>query len=102
MAKKSKIVDYTDIPENLNEHPFYGFELDENQKAFRDAIWSADKTIVFCNAKAGTGKTTIATGVADLLVKYGRYNGIVYISSPCMEEKQGYLKDLLVKEWRIK
>lgn len=95
MAKKSKVVDYTDIPENLDNHPFYGLELDDEQKAFRDAIWSKDKPIVFCNAKAGTGKTTIATGVANLLVKYGRYDGIVYISSPCQEEKQGYLKGSL-------
>lgn len=95
MAKKSKVVDYTDIPENLDNHPFYGLELDDEQKAFRDAIWSKDKPIVFCNARAGTGKTTIATGVANLLVKYGRYDGIVYISSPCQEEKQGYLKGSL-------
>ena len=71
MAKKSKVVDYTDVPETLENHPFYGLILDDEQRAFRDAIWSQDKTIVFCNAKAGTGKTTIATGVADLLVKYG-------------------------------
>ena len=95
MAKKSKIIDCSDVPETLVNHPFYGLELDNEQQAFRDVIWSPDKTIVFCNAKAGTGKTTIATGVADLLVKYGRYDGIVYISSPCMEEKQGYLKGSL-------
>lgn len=91
MAKKSKTVDYTDVPETLNNHPFYGLELDEEQQAFRDAIWSKDKLIVFCNAKAGTGKTTIATGVADLLVKYGRYDGIVYIAAPVQEAKQGFL-----------
>ena len=91
MAKKSKTVDCTDVPETLNNHPFYGLELDEEQQAFRDAIWSKDKLIVFCNAKAGTGKTTIATGVADLLVKYGRYDGIVYIAAPVQEAKQGFL-----------
>lgn len=91
MAKKSKTVDYADVPETLNNHPFYGLELDEEQRAFRDAIWSKDKLIVFCNAKAGTGKTTIATGVADLLVKYGRYDGIVYIAAPVQEAKQGFL-----------
>lgn len=95
MAKKMPKVDYADVPETLENHPFYGLELDEEQQKFRDAIWSKDTPIVFCNAKAGTGKTTIATGVANLLVKYGRYNGIVYISSPCQEEKQGYLKGSL-------
>jgi predicted ribonuclease YlaK len=46
---------------------------------------------VFCNAKAGTGKTFIATATANLLVQYGRYDGIVYISSPTQEQKLGYL-----------
>ena len=91
MAKKSKVVDYTDIPENLDNHPFYGLELDDEQKVFRDSIWSKDKDIIFVNAKAGTGKTTIATAVADLLVKYNRYDGIVYIAAPVQESKQGYL-----------
>ena len=78
-------------PKNLNDHPFYGLVLDEQQKAFRDAIWDPDKLVVFCNAKAGTGKTFIATATADLLVKYGRYDGIVYISSPTQEGKLGFL-----------
>ena len=91
MAKKMARVDYTDVPETLENHPFYGLELDDEQKAFRDAIWSTDKLIVFCNAKAGTGKTTIATATADLLVQYGRYDGIVYIAAPVQEAKQGYL-----------
>lgn len=90
MAKK-KIVDYTDIPETLEEHPFYGLILDDDQKKFRDAIWDKNKLIVFCDAKAGSGKTTIATGVANILVKYGRYDGIVYIASPTQEQKMGYL-----------
>lgn len=90
MAKKSKIIDYTDVPETLEGHPFYGLELDDEQKIFRDAIWNPEKLIVFCNAKAGCGKTTIATGVADLLVKYGRYDGIVYIAAPVQEAALGY------------
>ncbi len=80
-----------DIPRDLKEHPFYGIELDEEQKIFRDAIWNPDIDIIFCNAKAGTGKTTIATGVANMLVQYGLYNNIVYIMSPYGERKQGWL-----------
>ena len=38
-------------PKTLTDHPFYGFTLDEEQIAFRDAIWSPEKLIVFCNAK---------------------------------------------------
>lgn len=94
MGKKINI-NYENPPETLKEHPFYGLELDEEQEHFRDMIWSKDKLIVFCNARAGTGKTTIATATADLLYKYGRYKGIVYIASPTQEQKQGYLKGSL-------
>lgn len=79
------------VPQELSEHPFYGLELDEYQKRFRDAIWDTEKLIVYCNAKAGTGKTTIATATADLLCQYGLYDGIVYIAAPTQEQKQGYL-----------
>ena len=92
MARKSISISYDNPPETLSEHPFFGFKLDEEQAKFRDAIWDKDKLIVFCNARAGTGKTTIATATADLLVKYGFYKGIVYIASPTQEQKQGYLK----------
>lgn len=70
---------------------FYGIRLDEEQKKFRDAIWDESKRIVFCNARSGTGKTTIALGTANLLYHMGNYNKIVYIVSPTMEQKVGYL-----------
>ena len=92
MAKKSTSITYDNPPEVLSEHPFFGFKLDEEQEKFRDAIWDKEKLVIFCNAKAGTGKTTIATATAELLVKYGLYKGIVYIASPTQEQKQGYLK----------
>lgn len=80
-----------EAPKTLTDHPFYGIRLDEDQIKFRDAIWDPEKLIVFCNAKAGTGKTLIATATAHLMVEYGRYDGLVYISSPTQEEKLGYL-----------
>jgi len=49
-------------PKKLSDDMFYGLQLSDEQKAFRDAIWDPDKEIVFCNAKAGTGKTTVAVG----------------------------------------
>lgn len=85
-----------DAPRTLDEHPFYGLKLDKDQKNFRDAIWNPEKLIVFCNAKAGTGKTLIATATANLLVQYGRYDGIVYISSPTQEGKLGFLPGEIV------
>lgn len=92
MSKKTMRTENHDVPANLSAHPFYGLQLDVWQQAFRDAIWNPDKLIVFCNSKAGTGKTLIAAATADLLYQYGRCNGIVYIASPTQEQKQGYLK----------
>ena len=72
---------------------FYGLKLDEQQNVFVGSILDPEKTIVFCNAKAGTGKTTLAMGAANLLVKDNRneLDGIVYIVAPYGEQKQGYL-----------
>ena len=71
----------------------FEYELDADQEVFVGHIMSPDKTIVFCNSRAGTGKTTLAMGAANILVKDKRnkYNGLVYIVSPYGEEKQGYL-----------
>ena len=92
MAKRATNINLYEAPQNLSKHPFYGLVLDEQQKNFRDAIWDDSKLIVFCNAKAGTGKTLIATATANLLCGYGKYEGIVYIAAPTQEQKQGYLK----------
>ncbi len=92
MAKinnKQSVVE--NVPQTLKNHQFYGFKLDEQQMEFRDAIWNPDKLIVFANARAGTGKTLIAVATANLLVQYGKYNGIVYIVSPVQESKSGFL-----------
>lgn len=72
---------------------FYKFTLDAEQRAFVDAIKDPAATIVFCNAAAGTGKTTLAFGAANILVKdkLNDLDGIVYIVSPYGEQKQGYL-----------
>ncbi len=74
------------------EH-FYQFELDPDQKAFVKAMLDPEKLVVFCDAKAGTGKTTLAMGAANLLYQDKRngYDGVVYIVSPYGEQKQGFL-----------
>lgn len=90
-TKKKVQVVPTEYPKTLDSHPFYGLEIDGEQKEFRDAIWNPEKLVVFCNAKAGTGKTQIAVATANLLVQYGLYNGIVYIVSPTQEQVQGYI-----------
>lgn len=83
------------VPFVMNEDTLCSFTLDEEQKKFRDSIWDENIDIVFCNACAGTGKTQIATAVANLLVQHERYEGIVYIVSPTQEQKQGYLSGSL-------
>ena len=90
-----------DAPKTLKDSMFYGIKLDEQQKEFRDAIWNPDKLIVFANARAGTGKTLIAVATANLLVQYGRYDGIVYIVSPVQESKSGYLPGTADEKTRV-
>lgn len=91
MARKNVSVNYDDPPETLKDHPFYGIELDSEQQAFRDAIWNPNKDIIFANAKAGTGKTLVAVGTANLLVQYGLFNKVIYVCSPCNEYRLGFL-----------
>lgn len=100
MAAKKKPVSESnlDAPRVIQPNMFYGFNLDEEQLAFANAIWSKDKDIIFCNAKSGCGKTTIATGVANMLVQYGFYDGIVYIMAPYGEKTQGYLPGTITEK----
>lgn len=98
-AKKRNVMDFTgDKPVTLDDSPFYGLQLDEEQMAFANAIWNPDIDIVFCNAKAGTGKTTIAVGVANMLVSYGLFNEMIYIMSPYGEKKQGWLPGTITEK----
>ena len=89
--------------ESLPKNAFYGMMLDEDQMAFVEAIKDKGKTIVFCNAKAGTGKTTLAMGAANILVqdKRNELDGIVYIVSPYGEQKQGYLPGSITEKSEV-
>lgn len=78
-------------PKTLEGEPFYGYELDDEQKVFRDAIYNPEKLVVICNSKAGTGKNLVAIGTANILYSYGFYDGIVYIISPTQEQRQGFI-----------
>ena len=83
--------------------PFYTFTLDDEQRAFVDAIRDKRKTIIFCDAPAGTGKTTLAMGTANLLYhdKRNGLDGIVYIVSPYGEQKQGYLPGSITEKSEV-
>lgn len=98
MARKSTSrstetkIEKLDPPKTLKDHPFFGLKLDAEQEAFRDAIWSDEYDVVFTNSKAGTGKTTLAVATAMLLVEYGKYSGIYYMTEAGVHEfKQGLL-----------
>ena len=67
MGKKSMIIDYSNPPETLDEHPFYGFKLDENQKAFRDYIWAIPSAHASNWRKAHIHRTGKAKCVSELV-----------------------------------
>ncbi len=87
----------------LPKNAFYGMTLDQEQVAFVEAIKDKSKIVVFCNAKAGTGKTTLAMGVANMLYQDKRngYDGILYIVSPYGEGKQGYLPGSITEKSEV-
>lgn len=77
-------------PTSIKDEPFYGLNLDEEQENFVDAILNPDKKIIFCNARAGSGKTTLAIGAANMLVHYKLLDGIIYVVSPVEEHSLGF------------
>lgn len=85
-------------PKEIRRDEFYGLELDDEQLRLANAIWSSDIDIVFVNSRAGCGKTTIATGVANMLVGYRMYDSIIYIMSPYGERKQGWLPGTITEK----
>ena len=71
-------------PKKLDDCTFFkrlGFELSEEQKRFRDAIYNPNIDIVFCNSPAGGGKTLVAVATACLMKECGLYDDIVYCFS---------------------
>ncbi|MDD4778988.1 MAG: PhoH family protein [Tissierellia bacterium] len=73
------------------DNMFFGLNLTDEQREYRDSMYSGDYDIIFCNSVAGTGKTLIAVATAKLLIGTNGFDGLVYIISPTMEQKQGFL-----------
>lgn len=98
-SRKKTTPDYLvgNPPETIGEM-FYDMKLDPEQLAFANAIWNKEIDIVFVNAAAGTGKSSIAVGVANLLVHYGFYDELIYIMSPYGERKQGWLPGTITEK----
>lgn len=83
-------------PKTLDDSLFFGLQLDAEQKAFRDAIWSTDYDVVICDAASGSGKTTIALATSIMMCEYRRYSAIIYQSAAgVFEYKQGLLPGTL-------
>lgn len=92
MAKKNIAVSKFDTPpKDLKDHIFYGLQLDDEQKAFRDAIYSNDYDVIFCESPAGTGKTLVSVATGMLMCEMGIFDGMVYVVSPTQEERIGFL-----------
>lgn len=94
---KQRKNDFTNAPKDLSHHPFFGLMLDEDQKAFANAIWSPDTDIVFVDAPAGSGKTTVAVATAVLMSKYHLIDEIFYIMHP-ISDVQGFLPGTLTEK----
>jgi phosphate starvation-inducible protein PhoH len=63
---------------------FFGIKLTSEQREYADSIF--DNILTICNAKAGTGKSTVAVGCAKLLNQ-----PLYYIMSPTQEKVLGFL-----------
>lgn len=97
-SKKNTTIKKEALPKTFEDRPFYGLELDPEQLVLANTLLNPDIDIVFVNAKAGTGKTTIATGVANMLVQHGAFSKIIYIMSPYGEQRQGWLPGTLTEK----
>lgn len=64
--------------------------MTNEQVEYSNAIYTPKKKVVWCNAGAGTGKTTVAVAVAKLLKEEGYYDGLIYVFNPTEEDKMGF------------
>ena len=93
MASKKRFVEdwAGPAPTKMEDDQFYGMTLDDDQINFVNAILDPQKLIIFCRSVAGTGKSTLAIGAANILARHGAYDGIVGIVGVYGEGKQGFL-----------
>lgn len=78
-------------PVNIYTPTFHGIVLSDEQKKFVDEIYDTDNLIVFVDAAAGTGKTTLAVGAACTMCGYFMYDGIIYVSACTQQDEIGFL-----------
>jgi predicted ribonuclease YlaK len=72
-----------------------GFNVlqDRHQHAYMQALWATPDQVqaVFCNAKAGTGKTTLAVLAGAYEIEKGTYDKMIYVRSAVPVRDQGFL-----------
>lgn len=84
-----------------NDGIYAGMKLDEHQLNYINSITGESK-IIFCDAPAGSGKTTIAfAGAMELLSNSKQYNGIIYMMAPYGENRQGYLPGSITEKSEV-
>lgn len=71
----------------------YNVLSDKNQYAYMQSLWSPTNVIqsVFVDAKAGTGKTSLAVAAGVYEVENGTYDKVIYIRNTVAVRDQGFL-----------
>lgn len=85
LPKKIKKEEY-----DINDNLFFGLQLNDKQKEFKEAIFNKDNQVVITNSVAGGGKTLIAVACAKLLTCTPEYNGAIYIFPTPEEQTLGF------------
>lgn len=97
--KDNQLQEKPNPPQKISDSMFFGIKLDEDQLAFAEGVWSREKKIYLVNSIAGTGKTLVSVALGVLMVKYGFYEKIVYVTFPGIYEKtQGFLPGDLIEK----
>jgi phosphate starvation-inducible protein PhoH len=103
MARKVKPEPFADIQKSMFDtkqmDKLYR-KLDEYQRVYYESIM--DKPVVFCNAPAGVGKTTIAIMVGLILLNEGKISKLVYLRTVNERtNRQGWLPGSLEEKSAI-
>ena len=97
--RQNNVQEKLDPPQKLSDSMFFGLHLDDDQQKFVDGVWKREKKVYLINSVAGTGKTLLSVALGVLMVKYGIYEKIVYVTFPGIYEKtQGFLPGDLIEK----
>lgn len=80
---------------------FFGLrdKMTEEQENYLQALMDPNINLVIVNAKAGSGKTTLAVGAARILIAQKQYHELFYTFAPVEEESMGFTPgDVFEKE----